>query len=111
MVSCYQNTVTLEKGHTYSVNISGSIAVSSNCDGRFCAVMTDGYDNELCKRLTRTQHHGGEMEARNIQQSFAFNRIYNAKDAKLTLKFAFEQEDYNTILDSFDAMITVIALD
>ena len=73
--------------------------------------MTDGYDNELCKRLTRTQHHEGAMEARNIQQSFVFNRIYNAKDTQVKLSFSFEQENYNSILDSFDCMITVIALD
>ena len=110
-MSCSRNTITLKKGHTYNVCISGSIAVSSNSDGQFCVVMTDGYDDDLCKRLTRTQHHGGEMEARNIQQSFVFNRIYNAKDTQVTLKFAFEQEKYNTILDSFDCMITIIALD
>lgn len=111
LVSCNQNTITLKKGHTYSVCISGSIAVSTNCDGQFCVVMTDGYDNDLCKRRTRTQHHEGAMEARNIQQSFVFNRIYNAKDTQVKLSFSFEQENYNFILDSFDCMITVIALD
>ena len=112
LVSCSDNTVTLQAGHTYSVCISGSIAVSANNDsGQFCVVMLDGYDDELSRRITRTQHHGGEMEMRNIQQSFVFSRIYNAKDGAVTLRFAFEQEDYDSLLDSFDCMITVIALD
>lgn len=112
LVSCNENRITLKKGHTYSVNITGSIWVGSNRnDFQLCVVMTDGYDDSLTRDLTRIQLFGGAKDGQNIQQSFSFNRIYNAKDAEVVLKFAFEQEEYDTVLHSFDSMITVIALD
>lgn len=112
LISCYQNTVTLKKGHTYSLNISGSIDLSANNnDNKICVVMTDGYDDELCKNLTRISDVGTCEKLKWYQQTFTFNRIYNAKDTEVTLKFYFEQENYNTIIESLHCMLTIIALD
>ena len=74
-------------------------------------VMTDGYDNELCKNLTRINDVGECNKLKCFRQIFEFNRIYNAKDTEVTLKFNFELENYNAILESFYCMLTVIALD
>ena len=112
LISCNQNTVTLKKGHTYSLCISGSIELSANNDEqKIRVVMTDGYDNELCKNLTRINDIGECKKQKWFQQTFTFNRIYNAKDTEVTLKFYFEQENYNAILESFNCMLTIIALD
>ena len=115
LVSCYQNKVTLKKGHTYMVCLSGSIGVSSNDNnGNLCVVMKDGYDDSTCKNATRIYQYYAPNSKPKVplyQYSITYNRIYNAKNNDISLTYSFEQEDYNTVLDILSCTYTVIALD
>lgn len=115
LVSCYRNSVTLKKGHTYMVCLSGSIGVSSNNnDGNLCVVMKDGYDDTTCKNATRIYQYYAPNSKPKVplyQYSITYNRIYNAKNNDISLTYTFEQEDYNTVLDTLSCTYTVIALD
>ena len=115
LVSFYQNKVTLKKGHTYMVCLSGSIGVSSNDNnGNLCVVMKDGYDDSTCKNATRIYQYYAPNSKPKVplyQYSITYNRIYNAKNNDISLTYSFEQEDYNTVLDILSCTYTVIALD
>ena len=115
LVSFYQNKVTLKKGHTYMVCLSGSIGVSSNDNnGNLCVVMKDGYDDSICKNATRIYQYYAPNSKPKVplyQYSITYNRIYNAKNNDISLTYSFEQEDYNTVLDILSCTYTVIALD
>ncbi len=115
LVSCFQNKVTLKKGHTYMVCLSGSIGVSSNDNnGNLCVVMKDGYDDTTCKNATRIYQYYAPNSKPKVplyQYSITYNRIYNAKNNDISLTYSFEQENYNTVLDTLSCTYTVIALD
>lgn len=115
LVSFYQNKVTLKKGHTYMVCLSGSIGVSSNDNnGNLCVVMKDGYDDTTCKNATRIYQYYAPNSKPKVplyQYSITYNRIYNAKNNDISLTYSFEQENYNTVLDTLSCTYTVIALD
>ena len=115
LVSCSQNKVTLKKGHTYMVCLSGSIGVSSNDNnGNLCVVMKDGYDDTTCKNATRIYQYYAPNSKPKVplyQYSITYNRIYNAKNNDISLTYSFEQENYNTVLDTLSCTYTVIALD
>lgn len=115
LVSLNENKITLKKGHTYSVSLSGTIGISPNNDCGGCyAVLTDGYDNEACKnatRIYRDYNDNKKHECMLYQVPFVYNRIYNAKDNDIELTYNLEQEKYNTYLDSFNFTYTLIALD
>lgn len=103
-----------KKGHVYSVTISGSLQVvsnESNNSGNYSIQMTDGYDDDLCREVTRIKRDGTKIAQTNDQHSFNFTRIYDASDEDITLYFMFEQSAYNTRLESFKGTITITALD
>ena len=113
LISTYLDKITLKKGHVYSVTISGSLQVvsnESNNSGNYSIQMTDGYNNDLCREVTRIKRDGEKIAQTNDQHSFNFTRIYDASDEDITLKFMFEQSAYNTRLESFKGTITITAL-
>lgn len=114
LISTYLDKITLKKGHVYSVTISGSLQVvsnESNNSGNYSIQMTDGYDDDLCREVTRIKRDGEKIAQTNDQHSFNFTRIYDASDEDITLYFMFEQSAYNTRLESFKGTITITALD
>lgn len=114
LISTYLDKITLKKGHVYSVTISGSLQVvsnESNNSGNYSIQMTDGYDDDLCREVTRIKRDGKKIAQTNDQHSFNFTRIYDASDEDITLYFMFEQSAYNTRLESFKGTITITALD
>ena len=114
LISTYLDKITLKKGHVYSVTISGSLQVvsnESNNSGNYSIQMTDGYDDDLCRELTRIKRDGAKIPQTRDQHSFNFTRIYDASDEDITLYFMFEQSAYNTRLESFKGTITITALD
>jgi len=114
LISTYLDKITLKKGHVYSVTISGSLQVvsnESNNNGNYSIQMTDGYDDDLCREVTRIKRDGKKIAQTNDQHSFNFTRIYDASDEDITLYFMFEQSAYNTRLESFKGTITITALD
>ena len=113
LISTYLDKITLKKGHVYSVTISGSLQVvsnESNNSGNYSIQMTDGYDDDLCREVTRIKRDGEKIAQTKDQHSFNFTRIYDASDEDITLYFMFEQSAYNTRLESFKGTITITAL-
>lgn len=68
LISSYMNNITLKKGHIYNVCLSGSLEVGSNefnNSGNYSIQMTDGYDNDLCRELTRIKRDGAKIPYTN----------------------------------------------
>lgn len=71
LISSYRNNITLKKGHIYSVSISGSLEVGSNesnNSGNYSIQMTDGYDDNLCRELTRIKRDGAKIPYTNVNR-------------------------------------------
>ena len=114
LISSYMNNITLKKGHIYNVCLSGSLEVGSNeanKSGNYSIQMTDGYDDDLCRELTRIKRDGAKISYTNDQHSFNFNRMYDASNKDITLQLWFENSAYNTYLGGFRGTITITALD
>lgn len=114
LISSYRNNITLKKGHIYNVCLSGSLEVGSNefnNSGNYSIQMTDGYDDDLCRELTRIKRDGAKIPYTNDQHSFNFNRMYDASNKDITLQLWFENSAYNTYLGGFRGTITITALD
>ena len=114
LISSYRNNITLKKGHIYNVCLSGSLEVGSNefnNSGNYSIQMTDGYDDDLCRELTRIKRDGTKIPYTNDQHSFNFNRMYDASNKDITLQLWFENSAYNTYLGGFRGTITITALD
>ena len=115
LISASLNEITLKKGHIYNVIISGSLGVSSNASdktGYYCIQMTDSSeDADFCRNITRIKRDGAKLPYSNDYHSFNFNRMYDASARDITLKFLFEQSEYNTLLVEFSGTITITALD
>ena len=100
--------------HIYNVIISGSLGVGSNASdktGYYCIQMTDSSeDADFCRNITRIKRDGAKLPYSNDYHSFNFNRMYDASARDITLKFLFEQSEYNTLLVEFSGTITITAL-
>ena len=74
--------------------------------------MTDSSeDADFCRDITRIKRDGTKLPYSNDYHSFNFNRMYDASARDITLKFLFEQSEYNTLLEGFIGTITITALD
>ena len=117
LISASGNEITLKKGHIYNIIISGSLGVSSNASGNtgyYCIQMTDSSeDADFCRKITRIKRDGtsARLPYTHDYHSFNFNRMYDASAKDITLKFLFEQSEYNTLLEEFSGTITITALD
>ena len=115
LISASPNEITLKKGHTYNIIISGSLGVGSNAPGKtgyYGIQMTDSSeDADFCRDITRIKRDGTKLPYSNDYHSFNFNRMYDASARDITLKFLFEQSEYNTLLVEFSGTITITALD
>ena len=115
LISASPDEITLKKGHTYNIIISGSLGVGSNAPGStgyYCIQMTDSSEDEdFCRDITRIKRDGTKLPYSNDYHSFNFNRMYDASAKDITLKFIFEQSEYNTLLMEFIGTITITALD
>ena len=115
LISATPNEITLKKGHIYNIIISGSLGVGSNAPGStgyYGIQMTDSSeDADFCRDITRIKRDGTKLPYSNDYHSFNFNRMYDASAKDITLKFIFEQSEYNTLLMEFIGTITITALD
>ena len=115
LISASANEITLKKGHIYNITISGSLGVSSNASdnsGFYGIQMTDSSeDADFCRNITRIKRDGTKLPYSNDYHFFNFNRMYDASARDITLKFLFEQSEYNTLLEGFSGTITITALD
>ena len=115
LISASGNEIRLKKGHIYNIVISGSLGVSSNASGNtgyYGIQMTDSSeDADFCRNITRIKRDGTKLPYSNDYHLFNFNRMYDASARDITLKFLFEQSEYNTLLEGFSGTITITALD
>lgn len=103
-------TITLSKGHTYSLVFSGTIAVSAKSDGKACgAALFDGYNSEMA---LETQTYVTAPKADQTEKlTMAYNTIYTAEE-DITLTFQYTTmllQDTNFKDSRYN--ITIIALD
>lgn len=112
LISYYNNTLTLKKGHIYYLIINSSVNVMSNeSSGNYSIQMTDGYDDNLCREATRIKRDGKTLTTGHEQHSLGFCRMYDATENDITLQFYLEQSAYNTHLIGFNGTITITVLD
>ena len=112
LISSYSNAITLKKGYVYNVSINGSLEVASTEDsGNYSVQMTDGYDDDLCREVTRIKRDGKTLTTGYEQHSLSFSRMYDATENDITLQLYLEQSAYNTHLRSFKGTVTITALD
>lgn len=109
--------VTLKKGHTYRVIISGSLGVCSGASdgsGYYGIQLTDSSATpDFCREITRIKRDGvsAAIPYSTDYHSFHFTRLYDASAQDITLKFLFEQSEYDTYIECFLGTITITALD
>ena len=111
-----KKTVTLKKGHTYSLSFNGSAAITVSggvgTNGTTCGIaLVDGYDNETCMNSTLVRMDMTDGKS-FFQTPVVFNRIYSAADGDITLTLCVTNYMLTkTKLDIFAYNMTVIALD
>ena len=103
------NTITLSKGHTYSLVFSGTVAVSANGDDRTCVVaLADGYSNDIgldTQISTIIQKNG-----QTARLTVAYNTIYTAEE---NIVLTFQYINMMSMYTDFGGSrynITIIAL-
>ena len=111
-----KKTVTLKKGHTYSLSFNGSAAITVSggvgTNGTTCGIaLVDGYDNETCMNSTLVRMDMTDGKS-FFQTPVVFNRLYSAADGDITLTLCVTNYMLTkTKLDIFTYNLTVIALD
>ena len=103
------NTITLSKGHTYSLVFSGTVAVSANGDDRTCVVaLADGYSNDigLDTQISTIIPKNGQTARLTV----AYNTIYTAEE---NIVLTFQYINMMSMYTDFGGSrynITIIAL-
>ena len=103
------NTITLSKGHTYSLVFSGTVAVSANGDDRTCVVaIADGYSNDigLDTQISTIIPKNGQTARLTV----AYNTIYTAEE---NIVLTFQYINMMSMYTNFGGSrynITIIAL-
>ena len=103
------NTITLSKGHTYSLVFSGTVAVSANGDDRTCVVaLADGYSNDigLDTQISTIIPKNGQTARLTV----AYNTIYTAEE---NIVLTFQYINMMSMYTNFGGSrynITIIAL-
>ena len=103
------NTITLSKGHTYSLVFSGTVAVSANGDDRTCVVaFADGYSNDigLDTQISTIIPKNGQTARLTV----AYNTIYTAEE---NIVLTFQYINMMSMYTNFGGSrynITIIAL-
>ena len=103
------NTITLSKGHTYSLVFSGTVAVSANGDDRTCVVaLADGYSNDigLDTQISTIIPKNGQTARLTV----AYNTLYTAEE---NIVLTFQYINMMSMYTNFGGSrynITIIAL-
>lgn len=106
-----EKTITLKKGHSYSMFFSGSVAIEAKKENIIGGVaLVDGYDSSACMMTTRTSLYFSATGQEN-RLIVAYNTVYTASD-DIKLQFSYNNLLYqDTILNGGKYSITIIALD
>ena len=104
-------TITLSKGHTYSMVFSGTVMISANGTYKWCgASLIDGYNSSEMMLETRT-YVSMIDDGQSARLGMSYNTIYSAeKDIALTFQYT-NMLFQNTNFTDSQYNITIIALD
>ena len=104
-------TITLSKGHTYSMVFSGTVMISANGTYKWCgASLIDGYNSSEMMLETRT-YVSMIDDGQSARLGMSYNTIYSAeKDITLTFQYT-NMLFQNTNFTDSQYNITIIALD
>lgn len=104
-------TITLSKGHTYSMVFSGTVAISANGNYKLCgASLIDGYNSSEMMLETRT-YVSMIDDGQSARLGMSYNTIYSAEeDIALTFQYT-NMLFQNTNFTDSQYNITIIALD
>ena len=82
-------TITLKKGHAYSLVFSGTVTVSAKGDDKKCGVsLTDGYDTSGAMFFATQTYTVLAKKDLTARLTVAYNTVYTATD-DITLKLAY----------------------
>ena len=104
-------TITLSKGHTYSMVFSGTVMISANGNYKLCgASLIDGYNSSEMMLETRT-YVSMIDDGQGARLGMSYNTIYRA-EADIALTFQYTNMLFqNTNFTDSQYNITIIALD
>ena len=104
-------TITLSKGHTYSMVFSGTVMISANGKYKWCgASLIDGYNSSEMMLETRT-YVSMIDDGQSARLGMSYNTIYRAEeDIALTFQYT-NMLFQNTDFTDSQYNITIIALD
>ena len=104
-------TITLSKGHTYSMVFSGTVMISANGNYKLCgASLIDGYNSSEMMLETRT-YVSMIDDGQGARLGMSYNTIYRAEeDIALTFQYT-NMLFQNTTFTESQYNITIIALD
>ena len=104
-------TITLSKGHTYSMVFSGTVMISANGKYKWCgASLIDGYNSSEMMLETRT-YVSMIDDGQSARLGMSYNTIYRAEeDIALTFQYT-NMLFQNTNFTESQYNITIIALD
>ena len=104
-------TITLSKGHTYSMVFSGTVMISANGKYKWCgASLIDGYNSSEMMLETRT-YVSMIDDGQSARLGMSYNTIYRAEeDIALTFQYT-NMLFQNTNFTDSQYNITIIALD
>ena len=104
-------TITLSKGHSYSLVFSGTVEVSADGDDKKCGVsLVDGYNSSEMALSTQT-YMIIPKNGQSGRLTMAYNTVYTAEeDIALTFQYT-KMLFMNTNFNGSQYNITVIALD
>ena len=104
-------TITLSKGHTYSMVFSGTVMISANGTYKLCgASLIDGYNSSEMMLETRT-YVSMIDDGQSARLGMSYNTIYRAEeDIALTFQYT-NMLFQNTNFTDSQYNITIIALD
>ena len=105
-------TITLQKGHSYSLVFSGTASVAAkkaNCT--YGVSLIDGHDSSSCMFATQT-YVNSSAEGMTSRLTVAYNTIYTAATEDITLQFAYNRLlIQDTDLKASNYRVTILALD
>ena len=104
-------TITLSKGHTYSMVFSGTVMISANGNNKLCgASLIDGYNSSEMMLETRT-YVSMINDGQSARLGMSYNTIYRAEE-NIALTFQYTNMLFqNTNFTESQYNITIIALD
>ena len=104
-----QRTVTLKKGHTYSITFSGSFGIYAETSGWYAAGLQDGFSKESDLN-TYVHMYTNDAENSEVWVPFTLDYICKAED-DIVLKYSFRKMTPITNIKGANYSLTIIALD